>query len=87
MKNKLRTVPDDNAGHALAPFLWRCIGRLLATVAGGILLTIVLVYGESWAIRQAPLLLIDSATDVSPVAGCIPEDSPDAEALPLAILH
>jgi hypothetical protein len=84
---KLRTMLDHNAGQDRAPFRWRGIGRSLATIASGILLAIVIVHGESWAIRQAPFLLTDSATTLTPLAGCVPENNSDAGALPVAILH
>jgi len=84
---KVTTVLDGGADHHLAPVLWRYVGRPLVTIATGILLTIVIVHGESWAIRQAPSLLADRAIAASPIAGCIPEDDADAAALPVAILH
>jgi hypothetical protein len=56
-------------------------------IAGAILLAIFLVHGESWAIRQAPELLTPSAIATSEGATRIPQDSPDAGALPVAILH
>jgi hypothetical protein len=84
---KLQTRLDDDARQDRASLLWRYIGRSLATIASGILLAIVIVHGESWAIRQAPFLLTDSATALMPGAGCVPEDNPDAGALPVAILH
>jgi len=84
---KLTPVLDDDAGHDQAPLLWRYIGRPLVTIVSVILLTIVIVHGESWAIRQAPLLLSDRAIVVSPSAGCRPEEGADDGALPVAILH
>jgi hypothetical protein len=84
---KLTSILDDAAKHDLAPVLWRCIGRPLATITGAILLAIVIVHGESWAIRQAPLLHSDGAIAGSPIVGCIPEGGADGGALPVAILH
>ncbi len=66
---------------------WRHIARPVVTIASGILLAIVIVHGESWAIRQAPLWPAPSAVTTSPAAGCIPEDNPDTGVLPVAILH
>ncbi|HKN10403.1 MAG TPA: hypothetical protein VJ376_13100, partial [Pseudomonadota bacterium] len=59
---------------------WRRVGRTLALIASAILAAIVIVHGESWAIRQAPLLT-DSAIAV-PVAGCIPDEAAEIAALP-----
>ena len=87
MKRKLTTMLDGEAGHDRAPLLWRYIGRPLATIASGIILAIAIVHSESWAIRQAPLLLSDGPKVSSPIAGCIPEGGNDGEALPVAILH
>ena len=64
---------------------WRRIGRTLALIASAILAAIVMFHGESWAIRQAPLLT-DSATAM-PLAGCIPDEAAEIAALPVAILH
>ena len=64
---------------------WRRVGRTLALIASAILAAIVIVHGESWAIRQAPLLT-DSAMTL-PVAGCIPDEAAEIAALPVAILH
>jgi len=50
----------------------------LATIAGAILFLLVIVQGESWAIRQWPPLLPTS---------CIADYSTDAGALPVSILH
>jgi hypothetical protein len=84
---KLTPVLDDDAEHDVAPLLWRCIGRPLATIASVVLLTVGLVHCESWAIRQAPLLLSDNPIAVSPIAGCNPEVGADDWALPVAMLH
>jgi hypothetical protein len=84
---KLTPVLDDDAEHDVAPLLWRYIGKPLATIASVIVLTIVIIDGESWAIRQAPLLLSDSAMAVSPIAGCSPEEGAEDVPLPVAILH
>ncbi len=79
-------MPHHDASCDLAPALGRHIGRTLAMIAGAILAAIVVVHGESWAIRQAPLLLSDAAMGL-PMAGCIADDAADALALPIAILH
>jgi len=83
---KLTTMTDHDANRDPAPASWRHIGRLLATIAGAILVAIFIVHGESWAIRQGPLLPANGAT-VLPMAGCIPDEGADATALPVAILH
>lgn len=70
-----------------ATVLWRYLGKLAAVTAGGILIALIIIHGESWAIQQAPLLLTDSALAGSPDPGCSPDDSADAGALPVAILH
>jgi hypothetical protein len=85
---KLSTMLHDNAGRELATSLWRYIGRPLATIVGAIVVAIVIVQAESWAIRQGPLLL--SAADANALApgdDCIPDYSTDAGALPVSILY
>lgn len=67
--------------------LWRLLGRPLATIAGAILVATIVVQGESWAIRQAPLLLTARSIALAPDAECLPADSADDAALPVAILH
>jgi hypothetical protein len=84
---KLQTMLDAAARHDRAPLPWRYIGRSLAMIVCGILLAIVIVHGELWAIQQAPFLLTDSGTALTPIAGRVPEYNPDAGALPVAILH
>jgi hypothetical protein len=85
---KLSTMLHDKAGRELATALWRYIGRPLATIAGAIVVAIVIVQAESWAIRQGPLLL--SAADANAIASgddCIPDYSTEAGALPVSILY
>jgi hypothetical protein len=84
---KLLTMLYDAARHIRVPALWRHVGRPLVAIAGALLLAILIVHGESWAIRQAPELLTPSAIATSEGATRMPEDSPDAGALPVAILH
>jgi hypothetical protein len=84
---KLLTMLHHVIERSPIPAIWRHIGRPLVTIASGILLAIVIVHGESWAIRQAPLLPAPSAVTTSQAAGCIPEDNPEAAVLPVAILH
>ncbi len=45
------------------------------------------VQGESWAIREAPLLIAQTVPVYSPNAGCAPDDHPNDDVLPVAILH
>ena len=85
---KLSTMLHYKAGRELAAALWRYIGRPLATIAGAIIVVIVIVRAESWAIRQGPLL--PSAANANAFArgeDCVPDYSPDAGALPVSILH
>jgi hypothetical protein len=84
---ELATMLHDNGRRALAALRWRYLGRPLAMIAGGILLAIIIVHGESWAIQQAPLLLGNNSIALSPHADCLPRDSVDDGALPVAILH
>lgn len=70
----------ESGRRDLGALLWRYLGRPLAIIAGGILVAVIIVHGESWAIQQAPLLF--SFND-----GCLPGDSADDGALPVAILH
>lgn len=56
-------------------------------IAGGILLAIIIVHGESWAIQRAPLLLSNDSIALSHNVGCLPGDRADDGALPVAILH
>ena len=76
----------DDSGHN-APALWQLLGRWLAPTAIAILLSVAIVYGEAWAIRQTPLLPSDRSTNLSPEARCVSDDSPDAGELSLAVLH
>lgn len=71
----------------MATTLWRYLGKPLAAIAGGILVTSLIVHGESWAIERAPLLPPARSSASSPAAGCLPADSADTRALPVAILH
>ena len=83
---KLSTMLHDKAGRELATALWRYIGRPLATIAVAIVVVIVIVRAESWAIRQGPLLLCAAdANALAPNDECIPDYSTDAGALPVSI--
>jgi hypothetical protein len=84
---KLLTMLYHGIRRIRIPTLWRHVGRPVVTIASGILLAIVIVHGESWAIRQAPLLPTASVIAPSAAAGCIPEDNPATGELPVAILH
>jgi hypothetical protein len=70
---------DAAAGPAQA--FWRRLGRPLATTALAIAVALAIIHGESWALRQAPPLLVDTN------AGCLSDDGAAASALPVAILH
>jgi hypothetical protein len=74
----LLTRLHDQAMSGLASSLWQSFGRPLAAIASAILLALLVVQAESWAIRQGPLL---------PFASCIADFSTDADALPVSILH
>ncbi len=85
---KLSTMLHDKTGRQLGSALWRYIGRPLATIAGAIVVLIVIAQAESWAIRRGPLLL--SAADANALASsddCIPDYSTDTGALPVSILY
>jgi hypothetical protein len=85
---KLSTMLHYKVGRELVTALWRYIGRPMARIAGAIVVVIVIVQAESWAIRQGPLLL--SAADANALASsddCIPAYSTDAGALPVSILY
>lgn len=75
---------DDNRRDKASAF-WRYLGRRLKAIAAAVLITIAIVYGESWAIQRAPLLPTSALMALQPAAGCLPADS--ADALPVAILH
>ena len=74
----LSTRLQNQAMPKLASSLWQSFGRPLPAIASAILLALLAVQGESWAIRQGPLL---------PFASCIADFSTDADALPVSILH
>jgi hypothetical protein len=74
----LSTMFHDTTRRELASALWHFIAGPLATTAGAIFFVLVLAQGESWAIRQGPLV---------PSASCISDYGTDGEALPVSILH
>jgi hypothetical protein len=74
----LSTMFHDTTRRKLASALRHYITGPLATIAGAIVFVLVLAQGESWAIRQGPLM---------PSASCISDYSTDGEALPVSILH
>ena len=76
---KLKPSTANGAGH---PIAWT-----LLAIAVGILALGVIMQGESWAVREAPLLIAQTAPVDSPNAGCVPDDHPDDGVLPVAILH
>jgi hypothetical protein len=63
------------------------IARLLLAIAIGVLVLGAIVYGESWAIREAPPLLTSVATAYSHDSACVTEDNADDGMLPIAVLH
>jgi hypothetical protein len=75
---KLSTLFHGTTRRELASALWHFIAGPLATTVSAIFFVLVLAQGESWAIRQGPLV---------PSASCISEYSTDGEALPVSILH
>jgi hypothetical protein len=82
---ELMQILRDGTSHAAGSF-WKSIGKALLTSAFGILAAIGIVQGESWAIRQAPLLLTGEET-YSQDAGCLPDENAGDGMLPVAILH
>ena len=80
-------MPPTSARCSLASLLPRQIGKAIAPIVGAVLIVIVVLHGELWAFQQAPLLFTDTALAASASAGCLPDDSADAGALPVAILH
>jgi len=83
---ELMQILHDGASRDAAGSLWRSIGRPLLTIAIGILVAVGIVRGESWAIRQAPLLITGEET-YSQDAGCVPAENAGDGMLPVAILH
>jgi hypothetical protein len=78
-RNVAKPSTANGAGHPIA--------RTLLAIAVGILALGVIVQGESWAIREAPRLIAQTAPVYSPNAGCVPDDHPDDGVLTVAILH
>ncbi len=78
-RNEAKPSTANGAGHPIA--------RTLLAIAVGILALGVIMQGESWAVREAPLLIAQTAPVDSPNAGCVPDDHPDDGVLPVAILH
>ena len=78
-RNEAKPSTANGAGHPIA--------RTLLAIAVGILALGVIMQGESWAIREAPLLIAQTARVYSPNARCVPDDHPDDGVLPVAILH
>jgi hypothetical protein len=85
MKELMQILHDGTRRYAVGG-LWRSIGRPFLTIAIGILVAVGIVHGESWAIRQAPLLLTGEET-YSQDASCVPDESAGDGMLPVAILH
>jgi hypothetical protein len=81
---KYTPLLDAAAGPAVA--LWRRLGRPLATTAIAIAVALAIIHGESWAFRQAPSLIVDSAVTSASNTGCVSDDAATS-ALPVAILH
>ena len=63
------------------------IARSLLAIAIGALAVGVIVQGESWAIREAPLLPTSAARAHSHDGDCVPDDSAEDGMLPIAVLH
>ncbi len=61
-------------------------GRAMLAIAGAMLVAVLIVRGESWAIQRAPLLLADPAVAAATEGGCAP-DNAEAGAMPVAVLH
>jgi hypothetical protein len=77
----------DGASRDMAASLWRSIGRPLLMITIVVFVGIGLVHVESWAIRQAPMLIASPDQTYSQDAGCVPDDNADDGMLPVAILH
>ena len=78
-RNEAKPSTANGAGHPIA--------RALLAIAVGILALGAIMQGESWAIREAPLLIAQTAPMYSRNAGCVPDDHPDDGVLPVAVLH
>jgi hypothetical protein len=77
----------DGARRDVAGSLWRSVGRRLLLITIAVLVAIGLVHVESWAIRQAPMLIASPDQTYSQDAGCVPDDNADDGMLPVAVLH
>ena len=78
-RNDAKPSTANDIGHPIA--------RVLLAIAAGILALGAIMQGESWAIREAPLRIAQTAPVYSPNAGCVPDDHPDDGVLQVAILH